>query len=229
MTQNPFQWEHPKAMAYHDTIRRRIIGYDFIFQGMVDLLTEQQWQHALIVGAGGGQELVSLGQAFPGRQFTAVDPSEQMLTLASLTVEQEGVKLDVDYQPITVEELPDDIAFSLATCHLVLHFLKEKDKKSLIQAIAGRMPAGGTIFFSSINGQLGSPQLEQILDAWGNTMQRNGITEKQWLAFRQSFGDTCFPLPTEEILSLFIEAGFGEAIMYYKAFSVEAFMMKKVK
>ena len=34
--QNPFQWEHPKASDYNDTIRRRIIGYDTIFQLMAD-------------------------------------------------------------------------------------------------------------------------------------------------------------------------------------------------
>lgn len=228
MTQNPFQWQHPKAFEYNDTIRKRIIGYEHIFQLMADQVTVQAAPHnMLIVGAGGGQELVTMANACPQLQFTAVDPSSNMLELAKMRLAAEQITADVNYIADTLEQVPVTQSYALASCHLVLHFLTTVQKKSLIETIAAHVEEGATVFFSSINIEMNTARFEKILDAWGVAMLRNGVTEKQWHAFRASFGESCFPLPTEDMIALYEAAGFHEIELYYKAYAIEAYRMKK--
>ena len=204
--QNPFQWEHPKALDYNDTIRRRIIGYETIFQLMADLVqvNNPNSSRFLIVGAGGGQELCTFIPHFPNAQYAAVDPSENMMHLAKLRLAEEQLNANVEYFTEELKYVVFQEKFDVATCHLVLHFLQTTEqKKSLIEAIAQNLAPGGVAFFSSFNIELGEVYNEKMMQAWGIAMLRNGVTEKQWLAFKQSFGDTLIPLRTEEMIELF--------------------------
>ena len=228
--QNPFQWEHPKALDYNDTIRRRIIGYDTLFQLMADLVqvNNPNPHKFLIVGAGGGQELSTLIVPFPTAHYVAVDPSDNMLRLAKLRLAEEQLNASVDYYTEQLEHIVFQEKFDVATCHLVLHFLQTMEqKKSLIEAIAQNIAPGGTAFFSSINTELCTASYEKMMEAWGIAMLRNGITERQWLAFKQSSGDMLMPIRTEEMIELFEHAGFINIQTYFKAYSIEAFCMEK--
>lgn len=228
--QNPFQWGHPKALDYNDTIRRRILGYETIFQLMADLVqvNHENPKNFLIVGAGGGQELSTLIPSFPNAQYVAVDPSDNMLHLAKLRLAEEQLNAAVDYYAEELQYVAFSEKFDVATCHLVLHFLQTTEqKKSLIEAIAQNVAPGGLAFFSSFNTALDAVHYEKMMEAWGIAMLRNGVTEKQWLAFKQSFGDTLIPIRTEELIELFEQAGFTNVQPYFKAYFIEAFCMEK--
>ena len=228
--QNPFQWEHPKALDYNDTIRRRILGYDTIFQLMADLVqvNNPNPKKFLVVGAGGGQELCTFIPTFPSAHYVAVDPSENMLHLAKLRLAEEQLNARVDYYTEELQNVVFQEKFDVATCHLVLHFLQTTEqKKSLIEVIAQNLAPGGRAFFSSFNTDLDDAHDEKMMQAWGIAMLRNGVTEKQWLAFKQSFGDTLIPVRTEDMTELFEQAGFTNIKLYFKAYSIEAFCMEK--
>lgn len=82
-------WQNPIVSSYQNTIRQKIIGYDLIYDMMTEILYSYPTiESMLIVGAGGGQELFSLGKAFPFSHFTAVDTSEIMLQLARKRMEK---------------------------------------------------------------------------------------------------------------------------------------------
>lgn len=228
--QNPFQWEHPKALDYNDTIRRRILGYEAIFQLMADLVqvNNENPKNFLIVGAGGGQELSTFIPSFPNAQYVAVDPSDNMLHLAKLRLAEEQLNATIDYSAEELQHVVFPQKFDVATCHLVLHFLQTiEQKKSLIEAITQNVAPGGLAFFSSINAELDTINTEKMMEAWGIAMLRNGVTEKQWLAFKQSFGDTLIPIRTEELTQLFEQAGFTNVQPYFKSYFIEAFCMEK--
>ncbi len=231
MMTNPFQWEHPKAMDYNDTIRRRIIGYDLIFELMKDLIDAsiEQPEHITIVGAGGGQELSTLLPLLPAAHFKAIDPSSTMLALAEQRLVAEELSGDVAYieAELTAAKLePAD----LVTCHLVLHFLPTIAlKKALLHEIAMHVKVGGTVYLSSINGDLEDAAFQQTLTAWGKAMIRNGVKEHQWQAFRASFGDTLMPISTVELLKLCDEVGLQIRHAYFRAYHIEAFCLERVK
>lgn len=228
---NPFQWEHPKAMDYNDTIRRRIIGYDLIFELMKDLIDVEieQPKQITIVGAGGGQELSTLLPLLPTAHFKAIDPSSTMLALAEQRLIAEELSGDVEYieaELSAVELEPADIV----TCHLVLHFLPTMAlKKALLKEITAHVKIGGMVYLSSINGSLEDKAFQQTLTAWGKAMLRNGVKEHQWQAFRASFGDTLLPISTAQLLKLCDELGLQIRHAYFRAYHIEAFCLERVK
>ena len=109
----------------------------------------------------------------------------------------------------------------------IAFFTNDRAKKSLIEAITQNVAPGGLAFFSSINAELDTINTEKMMEAWGIAMLRNGVTEKQWLAFKQSFGDTLIPIRTEELTQLFEQAGFTNVQPYFKSYFIEAFCMEK--
>jgi tRNA (cmo5U34)-methyltransferase len=83
MTENLFDFDtNPNFLAtdYDIGVRQSIPGYDALLSMLAALfqiyLTDRA--HILVVGAGGGNEIGTLGQTHPTWQFTGVDPSEKM-------------------------------------------------------------------------------------------------------------------------------------------------------
>lgn len=75
----------PAAIANYTTdTPRKVPGLTDLHRMATLLLDEQapRAAHVLVVGAGGGLELVSLAAARPDWRFTGVDPSPAMLDLA---------------------------------------------------------------------------------------------------------------------------------------------------
>lgn len=227
---NPFQWEHPKAMNYNDTIRRRIIGYEFIFQLMADLIetTAIQPEKLTIVGAGGGQELSTLVPILKTTAFTAIDPSSTMLALAKQRLADEKLQGNVQYIEAELEAAVLEPA-DIVTCHLVLHFVRTTVlKKAMLREIAAHVRIGGQVYLSSINGDLSDECFNQTLTAWGIAMLRNGVKLHQWESFHASFGDTLMPIPTAELLQICEEVGLRMRHAYFRAYHIEAFCFERV-
>lgn len=227
---NSFQWEHPKALEYGDTIRQRVIGYDFIFELMVDLLKASSVDptEIVVVGAGGGQELISLLPIYPKATYLAVDPSENMLKLAKKCLVERELEGDIQFFAEKLQHVPINRQVDVITCHLVLHFLPTKDEKiDLIKQMADRLKKGGYCFISSINVDMNSSQFEHMIEAWGEKMLRDGLTEKQWHKFKGELGDAVIPVSSAEIEKLFEDAGLKVLQKYYSAYCIEAYFLQK--
>lgn len=227
---NPFQWEHPKAFAYNDTIRKRIIGYEYLFTLMADDICTHMSDAAqvIVVGAGGGQELSTLMPLLRAAHFVAIDPSDNMLALAKHRLMTENIAGEVTY--ITGELADYECVADIVTCHLVLHFLQEPTQKAqLLKQIAQHVKIGGYVYLSSINGDIDDPIFKQQLDAWGRFAIRNGVKPHQWEAFAQSFGDTLMPITTEALYDLCEAAGLRVAQQYFRAYGIEAYRLERVR
>ena len=76
------------ADEYEDLAKKFIPGYDGLYSLTEILLAEDLTDEAeiLVVGAGGGKELVMLGKSFPKAKLLGVDPSEKMLSVAKNAV-----------------------------------------------------------------------------------------------------------------------------------------------
>lgn len=78
----PMSWNHPNVHKYADTIALKIPGYAHLYEmtdGLIAAQLEAQTHirnidpNVLIVGAGGGQELITLGGRHDAWSFTAVE------------------------------------------------------------------------------------------------------------------------------------------------------------
>ena len=73
-------------------------GYTALLEITAQLLEESMGQSgtALVVGAGGGNELCHLSEAHPAWRFCAVDPSPEMLDLARARMDERQAGRRVD-------------------------------------------------------------------------------------------------------------------------------------
>ncbi|GAA3351836.1 class I SAM-dependent methyltransferase [Lysinibacillus sp. FSL M8-0216] len=221
-------WHNPNVSNYQNTIRQKISGYDLIYDMMTDILQSYPTDNMLIVGAGGGQELFSLGQAFPFSHFTAIDTSKIMLQAARKHIEKLESPLHIDWYEEDLLALVFDHQFEVASCHLVSHFIEEHEqKKALLQKLSDSLQDSGILFISSINADMSAVSFQHQLKYWRSSMLQNDLSEEHWLRFEQSFGSSTYPITLELLTDLLHEVGFSTVIPYFKSHMVDALLAIK--
>ena len=222
-------WDDSSVSTYQQSIRQKIIGYDLIYDMMANILHSFPTTHkVLVVGAGGGQELLTLGELLPSAHFTAVDTSKVMLELAAKQIDMLPYALNIEW--IDRDLLTSNVKelFDVATCHLVLHFMQDLDqKKALLQKIADSLKENGVLFISSINADLTSSAFKHQLRYWRGSMLHNNISENHWQRFEQSFSITTHPIKLELLINLLKDVGFTTIIPYFKTHMIDALVAIK--
>ncbi|KEQ27437.1 class I SAM-dependent methyltransferase [Paenibacillus tyrfis] len=236
----PMSWEHPAVYRYEETIALKIPSYAHMYE-MTDRLIAAHLKptqsneagratELLIVGAGGGQELVTFGSRHQDWLFTGIDPSARMLEIAKARVERAGLSHRVSFVQGSVQQLPERHAFpyDAATCMLVLHFVSGlSQKKELLCQIAGRLKPGSPFFLASINAEPGTAAFGMQMQAWKSHMLDNGIAMEEWERFTASIGRESDPVASSSVLELLKEAGFIQPIRYFGSYFVEAWCAVK--
>jgi tRNA (cmo5U34)-methyltransferase len=117
---------------------RKVPGLSDLHRMTAQLLAEHASDEAqvLVVGAGGGLELVAMAAARPGWRFTGVDPSAAMLDLARDATAPYAQRVDlltgtVDHAPLG--------PFDGATCLLTLHFMDRAERLHTLREVRRRM------------------------------------------------------------------------------------------
>ncbi|MCP1359311.1 class I SAM-dependent methyltransferase [Aneurinibacillus migulanus] len=232
-THIPMSWDHPDVYRYEETISLKIPGYHHLYDITDRLMTAQlnpstSSAEVLIVGAGGGQELVTFGSRHEDWLFTGVDPSARMLEIARLRVERAALGPRVSFRQGTIEQLSPDHLFDAATCLLVLHFVKGlPQKQELLHRIAERLKPGAPIFLASINGEPNTAAFTVQMEAWKSHMLDNGIPIQDWERFAASLGRESDPVRDSVVRGLLEEAGFTQITRYFGSYLINAWFAVK--
>lgn len=222
-------WDSPDVNRYEETISLKIPGYVLLYEMMDRLLTAQLRNgdgsaELLIVGAGGGQEIVTLGSKHEKWIFTGIDPSERMLEIAKARVKHAALENRVSLIKGTIDQLPQDNRYDGAACMLVLHFVKGLPQKlELLRRIAERLKPGSPFFLASINGEPQTTEFSLQMQAWRSHMLDNGITQEEWERFAASIGRESDPIPAEAVKGLLEEAGFACVTRYFGSYLIEGY------
>lgn len=207
----------PAAMAsYASATLRRVPGLADLHRMAALLLAERAPPAAqvLVVGAGGGLELVALAAHQPGWHFTGVDPSAAMLGLAREA--STAFAHRVELVEGTVDAAPAG-PYHGATCLLTLHFLDRVERLHTLQEIRRRLAPGARLVVA----HHAPPQPDRA--AWlvrsarfaagTDTEQANAVLAGQGMAQR-------LPLltPADEE-ALLCSAGFTDVALFYAALS----------
>ncbi|WP_138754772.1 class I SAM-dependent methyltransferase [Paenibacillus sinopodophylli] len=227
-------WNHAHAGNYEHTIALKIPGYHLLYDMMDRLLTAQLSQngeeaaHILVVGAGGGQELSTLGTHHKHWSFTGVDPSAPMVLAARERAEQAGLLDRVALVHGEIDRLVPASRYSAATCLLVLHFVKGREQKlKLLQSIAERLDTGSPLFIAAINGKLGTEAFSIQLLAWKSHMLDNGISLPDWEKFVSSLGAESDPIPAADLEAMLEEAGFEQVTRFFGTYLIDGMFAVK--
>lgn len=145
MQANPSPFKDPGAVASYATdTPRKVPGLADLHRIVTLLLAEAAPDagHVLVVGAGGGLELVAMATARPRWRFTGVDPSAAMLDLARQAIAPFADQ--VQLIPGLVDQAPAG-PFDGATCLLTLHFLDRAERLRTLRELHGRLRPGARL------------------------------------------------------------------------------------
>ncbi|WDL99036.1 class I SAM-dependent methyltransferase [Alicyclobacillus sp. ALC3] len=173
----------------------------------------------LVVGAGGGTELITLGLAHPNWTFTAVDPAANMLASARSRTEAAGVAERVRWCCGAIDATNPHL-HDAATCILVLHFVAGDDeRRTLLQGIASRLREGSPLILVSAvrddgNGDLPSAVHSQAL--YDGAIAATG-QERLAAKLRQNIEQSA-AIPGDRLKQLLVDTGFSEPLQFFQTY-----------
>ena len=226
-------FDDERARTYEERIVQIIPGYDVLHDLAHLILGHETAEdaHILVVGAGTGKDIVSLARDCPGRRFTGVDPSPEMLALARSRIEAEGLAGRVTLHQGFVHDLPPDQVFDAATCILVMQFLPdvpgEDGKSFLLRNIARRLKPDAPLILGDGFGDPEDPAFLRFIEVWRKWKLHAGMASAdEEKGFEQVLSKIPF-VPEGRVHGLLAEAGFGGVQGFYRGLMVGAWIAWK--
>ena len=212
-------FDDPAAAArYPEGPRRFVPGLDALHR-MTGILLAEGTPHdarVLVLGAGGGLELLALAEAQPGWTFFGVDPAKEMLLQAERTLGpmMERVTLIHGY----IDDAPDG-PFDAATCLLTLHFLETAEREATIRAIHRRLKPGSPF----VAAHASFPQSQGERDCWLSRYEAyalsSGVEPEMARKARTAVGASLPAISPEQDAIILSAGGFRDVTLFYAAFT----------
>lgn len=210
-----------RSSTYDRKIRASLPGYEALHAMVDDLLrfALPAEAHLLVVGAGTGMELVTLGAAHPGWRFTATDLSSDMLAIGRDAVEAAGLAGRVAFHLGPVEGLPAGERYDAATSILISHFIKPREERArYFRAIAARLAAGAPLVTAEIVGDRQDAACARLMSVWKGHYAAAGIPPHEVEEDFARTDATVSFIPEEALVTLLAESGFADVHRFFQAF-----------
>lgn len=170
----------------------------------------------LCVGAGTGSELIYLAQAYPGWQFTVVEPAADMMSRCRQQAQQHAIDARCDFHEGYIDSLPPCEPFDAATSILVSHFIPSDDQRvEYFSTIAKRLLAGAHLINADLSTDLAQEQFDSMLNIWVNMHKFAGMPMHV-----DSFAQKT--PPASRIESLLTASGFEHPVVFYQNLFIKA-------
>jgi tRNA (cmo5U34)-methyltransferase len=211
----------PEAVArYAEGPVRNVPGFHALQQMVALLLAEvvPEEGQVLVLGAGGGLELKVFAERQPKWRFVGVDPSAEMLKLASATLGPLASRVELHEGYIdTAREGP----FDGATCLLTLHFLAADERLHTLTELRRRLRPGAPLVVAHHS----IPQAEGAKARWlARYAAFAGVPEQNVKNAIEAM-DTRLPLLTpQEDVALLSKAGFDGIELFYAGFTFKGWV-----
>lgn len=202
---------------------RQVPGFHAL-QQMARLLLAESVPHdgrVLVLGAGGGLELKVFAEAQPQWRFVGVDPSSEMLKLASATLGPLASRADlVEGYIDTAPEGPYDGA----ACLLTLHFLPAEQRLHTLIELRRRLKPGAPLIVAHHSFPQDEQQKARWLNRYAAFAVASGIPAADAGNAIAAIGSRLPALSPEQDLALLQEAGFDEAELFYAGFTFKGWV-----
>lgn len=223
-------WTDADVITYDQTITKKIAGYSFLYELTrsflsVDFQQTTVRKDMLVIGAGGGQELLTFAPINRQLHFTAIDSSEFMVKRA----QQRAVEYQsqIDYAVESWKDYQVTKDYDTASCLLVLHFIKDYEgKRQFLKKIADSLKSGATFYLATMYKE-DEPSMSHQLAAWKGYMLHHEISEDHATQFEQSFDGHYHLLKEEELLTLLTSCGFTSISRYFNSFLLAGYICIK--
>lgn len=184
----------------------------------------------LCVGAGTGTEIAFFARAFPGWQFTAVDPSGAMIEVCRQRAEAEGFVSRCSFHQGYVDSLPAAGPYDAATCFLVSQFLLDRDERTgLFRTIAKHLGPDGLLASADLAADTTSDAYAALLPPWFTMMAAGGLDAEKLERMRANYARDVAILPPAEVASIIAAAGFTSPVQFYQAGLIHGWFARKAR
>lgn len=210
----------PEVVArYAQGPARLIPGFATLHRMIVQLLRERVGTTArvLVLGAGGGMELLSFATAEPGWNFVGVDPSGPMLEQARQVLGELAFRVE-----LREGYIPDAPAgpFDAATCLLTLQMVEDDGQKlEALRAIRARLTPGAPCAIVDLCIDKTAPDAEQKLQRYAQYAVASGTDPTRREAMKASLKRMLHCVSPAREEALLAEAGFAGAEIFFAGLS----------
>ena len=209
----------PQAVAsYAEGPPRLVPGFAGLQRMAMLLLAERSPDNArvLVLGAGGGLEIKSFAEAQPGWNFDGVDPSAEMLGLASTTLEPFASRTRLHHGLI---ELAPDGPFDAATCLLTLHFVGPEERHRTLREVRRRLKPDAPFVVAHFSFPQEPDDRELWLSRYAAFATASGVEQSKAENARSMIGAQLPILSPEEDEKDLRDAGFHGITLFYVGFT----------
>lgn len=218
--------ELPEFDDYAKVVEQFIPGRRAIFAiveaSFLELLPEGP-ARILVVGAGGGDEILRLGSENPDWSFVGVDTYQPMVELARRRLADTTLGARSEVHTSTVEDL-DEKDFDAATCILTAHFVPDDGAKlAFFEAIHARLKPGAPLAIVDGVGTVGEAKTELLRRIWKRHAVRNGVAEEVAEANAENFAKVAV-VSVEREEELLTSAGFQRLTPIFRGLAIEGWL-----
>ncbi|KRB11636.1 class I SAM-dependent methyltransferase [Lysobacter sp. Root690] len=174
----------------------------------------------LVLGAGGGLELKVFAEAQPEWRFVGVDPSAEMLKLASETLGPLASRVDLCEGYIDTASVGP---FDGATCLLTLHFLPAEERLRTLVELRRRLKPGAPLIVAH-HSVPGDRKLQWLHRYAAFAVASGGIPAQDADKSVAALGSRLPMLSPEQDEALLREAGFETVELFFAAFTFKGWV-----
>lgn len=177
----------------------------------------------LVVGAGGGEEILRLGENNPDWSFVGVDTYEPMVALARHRLAETAVGARSTVHTQTIESL-DENEFDATTCILTAHFVPDDGSKlAFFKAIRTRMKPGAPLAIIDGVGVAGEAETELLRRLWKRHAIRNGAPVELAESNAENFKKVAIVSVAREE-ELLADAGFQRLTPIFRGLAIKGWL-----
>lgn len=217
----PLAFDAEAAKHYAAAPVRNVPGHAGLLRMTTLLLAEHvpPTGRVLVLGAGGGLELKAFAEAHPGWRFDGVDPSADMLALASTTLGPLAARVQLHRG--TIEVAPEG-PFDGATCLLTFHFIA--DRLATLRQLRRRLRQGAPLVLAHLSVPRDEPDRARWLLRHAAFGAADGADAATLEAAREALATRLIIHSPEEEEALLREAGFSRVELFYAGFAVRGWV-----
>ena len=209
----------PQEVArYAERPAKQVPGFHALQQMTALLLAETVPHdgHVLVLGAGGGLELKVFAEAQPEWNLVGVDPSAEMLNLASATLGPLASRVELlEGYVDTAPEGP----FDGATCLLTLHFLPAEERLHTLAELRRRLKPGAPLIVAHHSVPQAEDQKLRWLHRYAAFAAASGVAAQDAKSTVATMSGRLPLLSPEQDVNLLRKAGFDNVELFYAGFT----------
>lgn len=185
----------------------------------------------LCVGAGTGDEVIYLADAFPEWSFTVVEPAPVMMEQCKTKLQRKNFSSRCVFHQGYLETLPPSSPFDAATSILVSHFYMDATKRvDYFRNISSLLCEGGVLVTADLSADPSDPAFGGLWDLWMRTTKYAGDTPEMQEMRRTMVhsSDVVKILPAKDIEDIIINGSFGIPTLIFQFMPILMWCAQKI-